>query len=167
MTARTPRLVWLLAAALALAWGGRALAATEVGEQLSFGAKMAQRGLWNEALFRFRQAGRLAPGNARVLNNLAVALEATGRFDEALTTYQEALKLDPGNAEIKRNYARFAEFYQAYKPRAKAPAQPAAQPPAEDKAPEPPAEDTPPEPPAGDQPPEPPAENPPAEPPES
>jgi tetratricopeptide (TPR) repeat protein len=147
MTARTPRLVWWLTAVVALAWGGQAFAASEVGEQLSFGAKMAQRGLWNEALFRFRQAVRLAPGNARVLNNLAVALEATGRFDEALTTYQEALKLDPGNAEIKRNYARFAEFYQSYKPRAKPPAQPAAQPPAEDKPPEPSTENPPPEPP--------------------
>jgi Flp pilus assembly protein TadD len=125
MTARTPLLVTLTCAAgLALACSGQS-AAGGAGEQLAFGSRMAQRELWNEALFRFRQAQRLAPGNARVLNNLAVAYEATGRFEEALAAYQEALKLEPGNAEIKRNYARFVEFYQSFKPRARPPGQPA------------------------------------------
>jgi len=156
MTARTSRLVWLLAAAVALAGSGRCLAASDLREQLSFGAKMAQRGLWSEALFRFRQAQRLAPGNPRVVNNLAVAYEATGRFEDALAAYQEALKLEPGNPEIKRNYARFAEFYQSYKPRAKPPAPPA-QPVAEPPAAESPAAEEPAEPPAEDEPARPPA----------
>jgi len=86
--------------------------------QLAFGTQMAQRGLWNEALFRYREAEKLAPQNARVLNDLAVAYEGTGNFDEALRTYQRALKVEPGNTQLKTNYARFVEFYQGFKPRA-------------------------------------------------
>lgn len=85
--------------------------------QLSFGAQMAQRGLWNEALFRFRQAEQLGSSNPRVWNNLAVAYEATGNYDEALKSYRKALELAPGDLEIKRNYSRFVEFYQSFKPK--------------------------------------------------
>lgn len=88
-------------------------------EQLAFGAKMAQEGLWNEALFRFRQAERLEPGNVRAMNNVAVGLEAIGKFEEALEAYKRALKADPGNVELKRNYGRFVEFYQSFKAKPK------------------------------------------------
>ncbi len=108
-----------------------ASAATEAPKgaaaQLAFGTQMAQRGLWNEALFRYREAEKLEPQNARVLNNLAVACEGVGKFDEALKTYQRALKIDPANSQLKTNYARFIEFYQGFKPRA-AEAKPAASP---------------------------------------
>jgi tetratricopeptide (TPR) repeat protein len=77
---------------------------------------MAKRGLWNEALFRFKRASSEKPGDAKILNNLAVAYEAVGLFDEALAHYQEAVKVDPGNAQLKRNYARFVEFYQSFRP---------------------------------------------------
>jgi tetratricopeptide (TPR) repeat protein len=83
-------------------------------QQIDFGVEMAQRGLWNEALFRFHQAERLSPEQVSVLNNIAVAYEALGQFDEALRSYQRALRVDPNSRELKRNYARFAEFYQAY-----------------------------------------------------
>jgi len=101
---------------LALACTGRA-SASSAAQQLAFGSRMAERGLWGEALFRFRQAGEMDPQNARAWNNLAVAQEATGRFEEALASYKKALELEPGNAAIKRNYARFVEFYQSFKPR--------------------------------------------------
>ncbi len=96
--------------------------------QLSFGVDMAKRGLWSEALFRFRQAEKAQPGDPRVLNNLAVAYEAVGLFDEALETYKSALKADPANRELRRNYARFIEFYQAFKPEEKPAEQPAEKP---------------------------------------
>ena len=83
--------------------------------QLSFGIRMARRGLWSEALFRFQQAERLEPGNARVLNNVAVAYEALGRFELALDYYQRAIQAAPSNADMKRNYSRFVEFYRAFK----------------------------------------------------
>lgn len=85
-------------------------------EQLNFGVKMAQRGLWSEALFRFKQAERLRPGDSRVLNNMAVAYEALGNFEKALDYYQDAIKSDPTNKDLKRNYSRFVEFYRAFKP---------------------------------------------------
>ncbi len=84
--------------------------------QLAFGVDMAKRGLWSEALFRFKQANRKNPGNPRILNNLAVAYEALGNFEKALDYYQEAIRSDPGNRELKRNYSRFVEFYRAFKP---------------------------------------------------
>ncbi len=86
--------------------------------QLAFGVEMAKRGLWSEALFRFKQANRWSPGNPRVLNNMAVAYEALGNFEKALDYYQEAIKSDPSNRELKRNYSRFVEFYRAFKPAA-------------------------------------------------
>ncbi len=84
--------------------------------QLAFGVQMAKRGLWSEALFRFKQAGRKDPGNSHILNNMAVAYEALGNFEKALDYYQEAIRADPANRELKRNYSRFVEFYRAFKP---------------------------------------------------
>lgn len=85
--------------------------------QVDFGVDMARRGLWNEALFRFEQARRERPADAKVLNNLAVAYEAVGRFDEALELYKEASRLAPGERSLKLNYSRFLEFYQNYRPK--------------------------------------------------
>jgi Flp pilus assembly protein TadD len=88
----------------------------EPDTQLEFGVRMAQRGLWSEALFRFQQAHRALPDDFRVINNLAVAYEATGQFDEALESYRQALQMAPDNRELRRNYARFVEFYQSFRP---------------------------------------------------
>jgi len=84
--------------------------------QLDFGVEMARRGLWSEALFRFKQAERRQPGDPEILNNIAVAYEALGRFDDALAYYQRAIKSDPANKELKRNYSRFVEFYRNFRP---------------------------------------------------
>ena len=84
--------------------------------QVQFGVDMAQRGLWSEALFRFRQAEKLGDNRASVLNNIAVAYEALGQFDQAQTYYKKALDSDPRNVGLKRNYSRFVEFYQSFKP---------------------------------------------------
>lgn len=105
-----------LLAVLLLAACGATTAGHGARDQLQFGVRMAQQGLWSEALFRFEKARQLDPGNARVLNNLAVALEAAGRYEEALEVYQEALELAPGNRNLRDNYARFADFYQSFRP---------------------------------------------------
>lgn len=86
-----------------------------VREQLEFGVEMAQRGLWSEALFRFKAVEKVAPESSSVVNNLAVAHEALGLFDEALVYYRRAIELDPNNRGLKRNYSRFVEFYQGFK----------------------------------------------------
>ena len=85
-------------------------------EQIEFGVKMARRGLWSEALFRFKKADEMQPNDAKTLNNLAVAYEAVGQFDLALEHYQKALRASPSNRDLKKNYARFVEFYQGFKP---------------------------------------------------
>ena len=96
--------------------GGRKKQQDPQASQLAFGVEMAKRGLWSEALFRFKQADRANPGNPRILNNMAVAYEALGNFEQALDYYQSAIKSDPANKELKRNYSRFVEFYRAFKP---------------------------------------------------
>jgi len=83
-------------------------------EQMEFGYKAARRGYWQEALDRFETADELTPNQVRILNNIAVALEANGRFDEARTTYRAALALDPSNRSVRRNLERFEEFYGSY-----------------------------------------------------
>ena len=83
--------------------------------QLSFGIQMAKRGLWSEALFRFKQAERANPGNPRYLGNMAVAYEALGQFELALDYYQRALKASPSNSDLRRNYSRFVEFYRSFR----------------------------------------------------
>lgn len=121
---RTRRLMlmkrWLGFAAilvlLAAPAAGRERAPRGSQGQLQFGIDMAQRGLWSEALFRFRQAERLGDDRTAVLNNIAVAYEALGQFDQAQEYYKKALEGDPGSAGLKRNYSRFVEFYQSFKP---------------------------------------------------
>ncbi|NWF99331.1 MAG: tetratricopeptide repeat protein [Thermoanaerobaculaceae bacterium] len=109
------RLMLVLAAVLvASGCATSPTAAKGANAQLALGVKAAERGYWQEALFRFRRADAARPQDAQTLNNVAVALEALGRYDEALETYKKALQLAPKNAIIRRNYARFAEFFTSY-----------------------------------------------------
>jgi len=81
--------------------------------QKAYGAYMARRGYWREALFRFRLAAALRPNDPEILNDLAVAHESLGETAEALAAYKKALELAPQDSQIRRNYARFAEYYTA------------------------------------------------------
>lgn len=105
-----------LALAATLAGCGTATVAHGPDDQVRFGVRMAREGLWSEALFRFEKARQVEPGNPRVLNNIAVALEAAGRYEEALETYREGLRVAPGDRTLSENYARFLEFYEGFKP---------------------------------------------------
>jgi Flp pilus assembly protein TadD len=87
-----------------------AVAAEESSErQVEFGLKVAQKGLWQEARFRFERAVQLDPGNTAALNDLAVSLEQMGEFDEARKAYEKALELKPGDLYIQQNYDLFRE----------------------------------------------------------
>ena len=109
---RAPALGFVLSLAVSLSGcASRPEAANQAADQKAYGAKMAQRGFWREALFRFERAARLAPEDPEILNNLAVACEATGETARALAAYKKALELRPDDSRIKRNYARFAEYY--------------------------------------------------------
>src|SRR4029079_6116918 len=116
---RTPGLAILsllaLVLPLAACGGGNQRSDANAATQLSFGVNMARRGLWQEALFRFREAERLDPRNPHVQNNLGVAYEAAGDFDHALEYYKKAITLAPESREVKANYTRFVEFYQGFK----------------------------------------------------
>ena len=110
------RVVLLVALSILMPGLAEAGEGPDMDKEISFGVKMAKRGLWSEALFRFKRAAEQRPNDAKILNNLAVAYEAVGQYDNALLAYKEAIKADPSNRELKRNYGRFIEFYQAFKP---------------------------------------------------
>ena len=78
--------------------------------QVDFGIKVAEQGLWKEAIYWWERAAELDPTYAAVFNNLAVAYETAGLFDKAKAAYERALALDPKNASIKQNFDLFKEI---------------------------------------------------------
>ena len=91
----------------ATAW---ASARSDAKEQVEFGIKVAQTGLWREAQYRWERAVQIDPTYAEAWNNLAIAYEHSGKFDEARKAYETALKLDPKNMLIRQNYDLFKEI---------------------------------------------------------
>jgi Flp pilus assembly protein TadD len=79
-------------------------------QQVEFGIKVAQTGLWREAQYRWERAVDLDPTYAEAWNNLAIAYEHAGKFDEARNAYETAIKLDPKNTMIRQNYDLFKEI---------------------------------------------------------
>lgn len=104
----------LLLAVVALGGCSTSPRPPDARDEWNKGAEAARRSYWQEAHFRFSRAHALKGDDPKILNNLAISLEALGRFDEALETYKRAAELAPGNVVIRRNYARFAEFFTAY-----------------------------------------------------
>jgi Flp pilus assembly protein TadD len=100
----------LLAAASGVAVAGEAERAADA--EMEEGVRAAKRGYWLEALNRFERANALTPDDQRVLNNLAVALEAVGRFDEAREVYQKAVAGPWQDRRLRRNVERFEKFYE-------------------------------------------------------
>jgi hypothetical protein len=90
----------------------------DVGALVRFGAEMAEKGNWREARFRWERAQELEPGNARILNNLAIAQEVLGHPGEAEALYRKALELSEGDALIADNASRAARFWQREETRA-------------------------------------------------
>ena len=108
----------VVTAAVVLAAGCASRDVANPQTQDNFGVRMAKMNLWREAMFRFRRAVEINPGDAMAHNNLAVAYEANGDFDNAREEYLEALRLDRGNAYIQKNYSRYVEFLSRNKKRA-------------------------------------------------
>jgi tetratricopeptide (TPR) repeat protein len=137
---------------LPLAASGAPAIAGDRGE-IEFAVSIAKKGLWSEAAHRFRSLLDRDPENPRLWNNMAVALEATGKFDEAKQAYEKAAALaGTRHKEIQNNKEAFQAFYDNRA--ARAAGRKAASAPGETPAP-------PPKPP---QPPPPPPQPPPAEP---
>lgn len=83
---------------------------SEARAQVDFGIRVAQRGLWKEATYRWERAVEIDPTYAAAWNNLAVAYEQQGRFDDARKAYEKALRLDPDNLLIRQNFDLFKEL---------------------------------------------------------
>jgi Tfp pilus assembly protein PilF len=76
-----------------------------------FAIRAQEEGLWREAEYRLRQALAKDPKDARLHNNLAVALEAQGKLEEAYDEYRKAASLNPGNDTYRRNLRDFIDAH--------------------------------------------------------
>ena len=78
--------------------------------QVQFGIRVAQLGLWREALAHWERAAKLDPTYAPAYNNLAIGYEQQGDFEKARAAYEKAIELNPNNQYIKQNYELFKEI---------------------------------------------------------
>jgi Tfp pilus assembly protein PilF len=85
-------------------------ARSKAKEQVEFGVKVAQDGLWKEAAYRWEKAVEIDPTYSAAWNNLAIAYEQQGNFEQARKAYEKALQLDPKNLMIRQNYDLFKEI---------------------------------------------------------
>ena len=104
---------WMIALALVLG-ASAAVSAQDAREQaksqVEFGITVAQKGLWQEAVFRWERATEIDPTYAAAFNNLGIAYEQLGKFDRAGKAYEKALELEPQNLSIQQNYDLFKEI---------------------------------------------------------
>ena len=56
-------------------------ARSQAKEQVDFGIKVAQSGLWKEAAYRWQKAVEIDPTYPAAWNNLAIAYEQQGNFE--------------------------------------------------------------------------------------
>jgi Tfp pilus assembly protein PilF len=96
----------LLTAAAPLAADAR----SDAKKQVDFGVGVAQKGLWNEAIFWWEKAVKVDPTYAAAHNNLAIGYEHQGRLDKAKLAYEKALEIEPNNSLIRQNYELFKEI---------------------------------------------------------
>ncbi len=109
LTKKTTLVVAFLLSALATA-PAFADARGDARKQVEFGIVVAQKGLWREAIYRWRRATEIDPTFAQAFNNLAIAHEHEGELDQARKAYEKALQIDPTNALIKQNFDLFKEI---------------------------------------------------------
>jgi Tfp pilus assembly protein PilF len=85
--------------------------------QVEFGIAVARKGLWKEAMLRWKKAIELDPGYVPAYNDLAIAYEQLGQLANAREMYEKALSLDRNDATINQNYEQFREVYERQKTR--------------------------------------------------
>ena len=70
-------------------------ARSDAREQVEFGIKVAQNGLWKEAAYRWEKAVQIDPTYAAAWNNLAIAFEQQGNFDRGARGVREGRRTRP------------------------------------------------------------------------
>ena len=85
-------------------------ARSDARAQVEFGIRVAQKGLWREAIYRWQRAIAVDPTYAAAYNNLAIAYEHEGDFEKARQAYEKAAELDPSNMMIRQNFDLFREI---------------------------------------------------------
>ena len=86
-------------------------ARSDARSQVEFGIRVALKGLWREAIYRWEKAVELDPKYAAAYNNLAIAFEHEGQPEKARKAYDKALELEPNNAQILQNFELFKEIH--------------------------------------------------------
>ena len=79
-------------------------------QQVEFGIKVAQSGLWKEALVPLGAGGGDRSDLRGRVEQPRDRLRAEGKFDEAQKAYEKALELEPNNIVIRQNYDLFKEI---------------------------------------------------------
>ena len=64
---------------------------------------LEKEGKNSEAHAHYKEATRVKPSEARILQNMGINLKRAGKLDEALTFYQQAVDLEPANSVILYN----------------------------------------------------------------
>ena len=67
------------------------------------GSVMMQQGRYEAAMDAFKQADRIAPGNATVFNMMGLCSLRQGKLDEALVSFDRALQIIPGFTDARNN----------------------------------------------------------------
>ena len=97
----------ILASMLVMPVAAWASARSDAKEQVEFGIKVAQTGLWREAQYRWERAVELDPTYAEAWNNLAVVYMREGRRSDAEAAVKNAersgFRVNPNlKADIKK-----------------------------------------------------------------
>jgi Tfp pilus assembly protein PilF len=107
---RIRRIIGALLLAVAVSAPALADERDDAKAQVQFGIRVAQLGLWREAVHHWERAVKLDPTYAPAYNNLAIGYEHQGDFEKARSAYEKALELSPNNTYIKQNYELFREI---------------------------------------------------------
>jgi tetratricopeptide (TPR) repeat protein len=80
--------------------------AVEMYKRFDHAVELAEKGQETEAIEEWMKLNNDSPDNARIVNNLGVALTRTGKYDEAIPQFQKALELNPQYNLVHVNLGR-------------------------------------------------------------